>query len=82
VTQTAGGSQTLTCPQCGLVLTIKRVKGGTHLSYDTRDWKQRCKDPELDSPVLCLLEKTGGGASEPDGSQEGESTGRPRPPAH
>ena len=60
----------MTCPVCGLVLTVKRTKGGTRLSYDTREWKRLCKRPDLDSPVLCLLQ----------GSREGgrdDSNGNP-----
>lgn len=59
MTQTPGSAQSLTCPQCGLVVTIKRIKGGARLSYNAREWKRLCKNPELDSPVLCLLDKGG-----------------------
>jgi hypothetical protein len=53
--ESPGGQQTLTCPHCGLVLSINRVKGGTRITYDTREWRQRCKYVALDSPVLCML---------------------------
>lgn len=78
VTHAAGHAQTLTCPQCGLALTIRRVKGGTHLSYNARDWKRLCKYPELDSPVLCLLEVGGGSLAEPNGGHGPKGPGGAR----
>jgi len=46
-------------------LTIKRVKGGTRLSYNARAWRSVCKHLDLDSPVLCLLER-----SDSDGAED------------
>jgi len=65
VTQDPGDSQALVCPHCGLVLTVRRVKGGTRLVYSTRDWRKLCKHLALDSPVLCLLERRGNGGAAP-----------------
>lgn len=65
VTQNPGDGQTLTCPHCGLVLTVRRVKGGTRLSYSTRDWRRLCKHLALDSPVLCLIEPRSNGSARP-----------------
>jgi hypothetical protein len=66
VTEDPGDGQTLTCPHCGLVLTVRRVKGGTRLSYSTRDWRRLCRHIALDSPVLCILrERSDGSTSEP-----------------
>jgi len=47
-------------------LTIKRVRGGTRLSYNAREWEGVCKYLDLDSPVLCLLER-GGSTEDADG---------------
>ncbi|HWE20902.1 MAG TPA: hypothetical protein VG758_27655 [Hyphomicrobiaceae bacterium] len=52
-------TKTISCPHCGLVLTIKRVKGGTRISYDPAEWRRLCNYPALDSPILCLVEKRG-----------------------
>ncbi len=46
------------CPHCGLKLTIVPNKPATH-SYDFEEWKHRCKFPDLDSPVLCLVARGG-----------------------
>ena len=50
-------AKTFSCPHCGLVLTIEPTKTGTRLAYDPREWKRVCKHPDLDSPVLCLLQR-------------------------
>jgi hypothetical protein len=46
----------VTCPHCGLVLTVKPGKGATRLAYNIPEWKGRCLHLALGSPVLCLLE--------------------------
>jgi hypothetical protein len=53
----------LTCPHCGLALTMRRVKGGSRLSYSTREWRRLCRYIVLDSPVLCLLERRSDGGT-------------------
>ena len=35
-------AKTATCPHCGLVLTIRPVKIGTHLTFAVTDWKRLC----------------------------------------
>jgi hypothetical protein len=72
VTKEPGHGQVLTCPHCGLVLTVRRVKGGRRLSYSTRDWRRLCKYIALDSPALCLLVGggDGGAAPAPDRSRQ------------
>ena len=50
-------AKTLSCPHCGLTLTVKPSKTDTRLTYDINEWKRRCKHPDLDSPVRCLVEK-------------------------
>jgi hypothetical protein len=77
VTHAAGRALTLTCPRCGLALAVRQVKGGTHLSYNARDWKRLCKYPELDSPVLCLLEASGS-LADPNGGRGPKRPGRSR----
>jgi hypothetical protein len=47
--------KTLICPNCGLVLTIRRDPDVTQLTYDTKDWQQRCKDLKSDSAVLYIV---------------------------
>ena len=50
-------------------MTVKRIRGGTSLSYNAREWRSLCKHPDLDSPVLCLLERfDNDGAGDPTGS--------------
>ncbi len=49
-------NQTVSCPHCGLVVTIKRVKDGTRISYDPGEWQRLCRHPDLDSPALCFFE--------------------------
>lgn len=56
-------ARTLSCPCCGLVLTIKAAKGGTHISYDPGEWRRLCKHIDLDSAALCLLRHGGGSGS-------------------
>jgi hypothetical protein len=70
VTHDPGGTQTLSCPHCGLTLTVSRIKGGTRITYRIREWKRRCKHIALDSPVLCLIERPGNGST--------AAPGRPR----
>jgi transcriptional regulator with XRE-family HTH domain len=50
-------SESITCPDCGLILNITRDATGTTLVYDFRDWKRRCKHPHLGDPAWCLLEQ-------------------------
>ncbi len=49
-------AKTVSCPHCGLLLTLKPGKGATRLTYGIPEWKQRCRHLDLGSPVLCLLE--------------------------
>jgi hypothetical protein len=58
-------ARTLSCPHCGLVLTIKSASGGTQITYDPSEWRRLCKHPALDSPALCLLEAGSGGSGSP-----------------
>ena len=58
--------KTVTCPHCGLVLTLKPGKGATRLTYDIPEWKGRCVHLGLGSPVLCLLEPPRRGTKNPD----------------
>ena len=44
--------KTITCPDCGLRLTIERDKTGSRLKYDVNVWRNRCKRPHLDDPML------------------------------
>ena len=50
-------AKTTTCPHCGLVLTIRPAKIGTHLTFAVTDWKRLCRYPNLGSPVLCFAER-------------------------
>jgi hypothetical protein len=50
--------ETLTCPNCGLVLTLRQDPNVTQLTYDTQEWQQRCKDLKSDSAVLCIVKNS------------------------
>jgi hypothetical protein len=50
-------AKTVTCPHCGLVLTIRPSKIGMRLTFAAAEWSRLCKYPALDSPVLCLAER-------------------------
>jgi hypothetical protein len=50
-------SESITCPDCGLILNITRDATGTTLVYDLRDWKRRCKHSHLGDPAWCLLQQ-------------------------
>jgi hypothetical protein len=52
-------AKTFSCPHCGLLLTLKPGKGGTRLTYNLQEWKRLCTHLDLESPVLCLLERRG-----------------------
>jgi hypothetical protein len=54
---------TVTCPHCGLLLTITQRQGEPSLSYDTDAWRRLCKQREQQSPAFCLSERNIGGDS-------------------
>jgi hypothetical protein len=48
-------NKTITCPDCGLVLSVTRDKTGSKLTYNVKDWQRRCTRIEHDNPAWCLL---------------------------
>ena len=47
--------ETITCPECGLVVSILQDKTGTKLIYDINDWHSSCRRLDLDDPAWCLI---------------------------
>ena len=43
--------QTITCPDCGLVLRVKRNDADSTLIYDVTYWQRHCKRPQRDNPA-------------------------------
>jgi len=48
-------AKTITCPECGLVVSVERDATGTKLIYDINDWHNRCRRLDLDDPAWCLI---------------------------
>jgi hypothetical protein len=49
-------AKTITCPDCGLVLTVLLPDPqGTELVYDANEWRRRCVHPDLGGPAACLV---------------------------
>jgi hypothetical protein len=55
---------TVTCPHCGLILTITYRQGQPSLSYDADEWRRLCKRRERQSPALCISERSIGDDSQ------------------
>ena len=51
--------ETITCPDCALVLRVARNAAGSTLIYDVTDWQRRCKHRNLDNPAWCLIRRDG-----------------------
>ena len=51
--------KTITCPDCGLRLTVERDTTGSRLKYDFNAWRNRCKRLHLDDPAWCLIARSG-----------------------
>jgi hypothetical protein len=60
-------TQIISCPFCGLVLTIETSTNETLVTYDHRGWV--CKFPDLGSPALCLAKSDS--SPWPDGKAPG-----------
>ena len=50
-------AETITCPECGLVLQETREANGSKLVFDVGDWRRCCKRPGLDSPLWCFVQR-------------------------
>ena len=48
-------AEPITCPDCGLVVTLMPVPGGSTLLYDLEEWRRRCRQIALGGPVWCLV---------------------------
>jgi hypothetical protein len=49
----------VTSPDCGLVLTRTQLAPSYKLSYAVGEWRHRCRRPDLDGPVWCLIQRDG-----------------------
>jgi len=49
----------ITCPDCGLVLRVRKEGAGFKFNYAIRKWKRRCKRQDLGDPLWCLLQRKG-----------------------
>ena len=47
--------ETITCPECGLVVSVLQDATGTRLIYDINDWHSSCRRLDLDDPASCLI---------------------------
>jgi hypothetical protein len=45
----------VTCPDCGLVLTLKYRDIQPEWVYDAKEWRRRCKRCDLGGPCWCIL---------------------------
>ena len=52
------------CLRCGLVLRVETRTDDLTFFYDVEEWRQRCNDPDLGSPALCLTQGTTPGERE------------------
>ena len=59
-------AETITCPDCGLVLRVARDTTGSTLLYDVGDWQRRCKRRDLDDPAWCLIRRDGTASKKQD----------------
>jgi len=48
-------AETITCPDCGLVVRVLPDVTSTKVAYDINDWQRRCTRLYLESPTRCLL---------------------------
>src|SRR5215467_2734769 len=58
--RTKGSStQTMTCPDCGLVLRVVNGSPGFKIVYDRRAWRRVCTRVNLDDAAWCLVQRDG-----------------------
>jgi hypothetical protein len=46
---------TVTCLNCGLVLTVECRDMSPEWTYDQEEWRRRCKQRNLGDPCWCVL---------------------------
>src|SRR5262245_18848128 len=51
--------QTVTCPDCGLVLRLIDGSPGFKLVYDRRAWQRACTRVHLEDAAWCLVQRDG-----------------------
>ena len=52
-------TESITCPDCELVMQVSSETSGSKLVFDTNEWQTRCKHVALGSPVWCLVRRDG-----------------------
>ena len=52
-------TQTIACPDCGLVLQATDQACGFNFAYDMREWQRVCARVQLGDPVWCLILRDG-----------------------
>ena len=55
----AMSDEAITCPDCGLAVTIVLAPGTNTVNFGGEDWRQRCKRPELGGPLWCIIARDG-----------------------
>src|SRR6516164_10173356 len=46
----------ITCPDCGLVVRVTCGASRSRLIYDIKEWKRRCKRGDVDQPAWCFVQ--------------------------
>jgi len=49
----------ITCPDCGLVVRVTCGASRSRLIYDIKEWKRRCKRGDVDQPAWCFVQRDG-----------------------
>jgi hypothetical protein len=52
-------ANTITCPDCGLVVRVTCGGRRSHLVYDIKDWQRRCKRGAVEQPAWCFVQRDG-----------------------
>src|SRR5215475_12618428 len=52
-------TQTITCPDCGLVLRVTDGARGFKCAYDMRAWRRVCTRVDLGDAAWCLVQRDG-----------------------
>ena len=47
--------ESITCPDCGLVVTVNGWDAGPAVAYDIDEWRRVCKHRDLGEPSWCFI---------------------------